>query len=162
MAPRPPTPANSIPALLSFAPEHTTLTPALGTAFPPSVQLSALLCAPDSDALVTDLAKLISTRGVVFFAAQDLALADQHALMVHLGADGRRPSTSGLHKHPVSESTSELAKTTSVISSTGGIARAGLVSNARASGGWHADITFERVPSDYAVRAPVPETCVVG
>jgi len=32
-----------------------------------------------------------------------------------------------------------------------GIARAGLVQGTRASNGWHSDITFERVPSDYAV-----------
>lgn len=32
-----------------------------------------------------------------------------------------------------------------------GISRAGFTPNARASNGWHADITFEPVPSDYAV-----------
>jgi hypothetical protein len=156
MAPRPPTPSDSMSALSAFALERTTLTPTIGTAFPASVQLSALLSASDSDALVADLAALISARGVVFFAAQDLELTDQHALMVRLGANGRRPPTSTLHKHPVSESTSELAKTTSVISSMGGISRAGLVPNTRASSGWHADITFERVPSDYAVGASYP------
>jgi alpha-ketoglutarate-dependent taurine dioxygenase len=156
MAPRPPTPADSSSALSAFAPQRTALTPVLGTAFPASVQLSALLAAPDSDALVSELAELISARGVVFFAAQDLSLADQHALMVRLGANGRRPPTSALHKHPVSETASELAKTTSVISSMCCISRAGLVPNTRASSGWHADITFERVPSDYAVCAPYP------
>ena len=32
-----------------------------------------------------------------------------------------------------------------------GIARAGFRKNQRASTGWHADITFEPVPSDYAI-----------
>ena len=32
----------------------------------------------------------------------------------------------------------------------GGIARAGYQSAVRASQGWHADISFERVPSDFA------------
>ena len=32
-----------------------------------------------------------------------------------------------------------------------GIARAGFIQNVRASNGWHSDITFEPVPSDYAV-----------
>lgn len=32
-----------------------------------------------------------------------------------------------------------------------GIARAGYAPNIRASHGWHADITFEPFPSDYAV-----------
>lgn len=32
-----------------------------------------------------------------------------------------------------------------------GIARLGLVEGTRASNGWHTDITFENLPSDYAV-----------
>lgn len=32
-----------------------------------------------------------------------------------------------------------------------GISRTGYVPKARASDGWHSDITFENVPSDYAV-----------
>jgi alpha-ketoglutarate-dependent taurine dioxygenase len=158
-------PAPSTSALTAFAPEHTTLTPAIGTSFPSSTQLSALLAAPNSDELVAELAALVAHRGVVFFAAQDLDLAAQHALMARLGDGGRRPADSGLHRHPVSESTSELKKTTSVISSTGGISRAGLVPNTRASNGWHADITFERVPSDYAVSclySPAPRSCLIA
>lgn len=33
-----------------------------------------------------------------------------------------------------------------------GISRTGYVATTRASDGWHSDITFENVPSDYAVR----------
>jgi alpha-ketoglutarate-dependent taurine dioxygenase len=171
MAPSPPSPTPSdYPTLSTFAPDQTTLTPHIGTSFDSSTQLSALLAAPNSDALVRELAHLISQRGVVFFAVQDLSLEAQHELMERLGADGRRPAGSSLHRHPVSETTSELKKTTSVISSMGqvhlthiwiyltysglnsGISRAGLTPNTRASNGWHADITFEPVPSDYAVR----------
>lgn len=36
----------------------------------------------------------------------------------------------------------------------GGISRTGYNEGKKASAGWHADITFEKVPSDYAVRVP--------
>ena len=39
---------------------------------------------------------------------------------------------------------------------TEGIARAGVKEHTRASNGWHADITFEKVPSDYAVSLDWP------
>lgn len=38
-----------------------------------------------------------------------------------------------------------------------GIARADYVDGGRASNGWHSDISFERVPSDYTVGiTPLP------
>ena len=40
-----------------------------------------------------------------------------------------------------------------VLARAGGIARADVVDGQRASAGWHADITFEKVPSDYAVSS---------
>jgi hypothetical protein len=121
MAPRPPSPSSSsnTPALSAFAPESTTLTPHVGTSFTSATQLSSILSAPNSDELVHDLASLISQRGVVFFSAQDLDVEQQHELMERLGVGSNRPESSSLHRHPVSETTSELKKTTSVISSTG-------------------------------------------
>ncbi|KAF7986710.1 hypothetical protein HWV62_20244 [Athelia sp. TMB] len=130
--------------------EHRDLTPHIGTRFP-ATQLSALLRAPNAQELITDLAALVAHRGVVFFAAQDLSLAEQTRLADRLGAYAGRPPTSGLHRHPISEETSEISAEVSVIDSKGGIARADLVQHARASRGWHADITFERIPSDYAL-----------
>lgn len=71
--------------------------------------------------------------------------------MTRLGAHSGRPAGSGLHVHPISESSPELGADTSVISSAGGIARAGYVHGARASAGWHADVSFEPFPADYTV-----------
>ncbi|KAF8063315.1 taurine catabolism dioxygenase [Lyophyllum atratum] len=128
-------------------------TPIIGTTFPnKSVQLSELLAAPNSDELIKDLATLVSHRGVVFFSDQNLTIEQQTELGTRLGELGGKPKTSGLHTHPISEETPELGAEVSVISSKGGIARpeARLVST-RASRGWHSDITFEPVPSDYAI-----------
>ncbi|KAI0343710.1 taurine catabolism dioxygenase [Trametopsis cervina] len=123
----------------------------IGTSFPAGVQLSDLLTAPNSDELVGHLAKLVSQRGVVFFKSQNLTLSDQKQLGLRLGQLTGRPAESSLHKHPVTETTPELGSDTQVISSMQGIARAGVIRNTRASNGWHADITFEPVPSDYAI-----------
>ncbi|THH01348.1 hypothetical protein EW026_g1356 [Hermanssonia centrifuga] len=107
----------------------------IGTSFPSdSTQLSALLDAENSDELIRDLATLVSHRGVVFFKNQDITIQKQKELGLRLGQLTGRPAESGLHKHPVSEETPELGADTSVISSMGGIARAGYP-----------------VPSDYAI-----------
>ncbi|EGN97587.1 hypothetical protein SERLA73DRAFT_184347 [Serpula lacrymans var. lacrymans S7.3] len=124
----------------------------IGTRFPnKNVQLSKLLAAPNSEELIKDLATLVSHRGVVFFTDQDIGIEQQKLLVARLGELTGKPKTSGLHKHPISESTSELGGDVSVISSMGGISRAGLKPGKLASNGWHADITFEHVPSDYAI-----------
>lgn len=58
----------------------------IGTRFPDdAVQISKILRADDSDALVTDLANLVSQRGVVFFTNQDLTIADQKELITRMG-----------------------------------------------------------------------------
>ncbi|KAH7908154.1 hypothetical protein BJ138DRAFT_1158368 [Hygrophoropsis aurantiaca] len=149
-----------LPSLLA---EHasTDLTPHIGTLFPASFQLSSLASSdassdfadltPADRAFLTELATLISQRGVVFFPAQDLKIAQQLRLAHLLGQAGGKPADSTLHRHPVSESMSELGGEVSVISSMGGISRAGLQEGRRAANGWHADITFEHVPSDYAI-----------
>lgn len=92
----------------------------IGTRFPnKSTQLSQFLTAQNSDELITDLASLVSHRGVVFFTAQDLTLEQQRELGDRLGQLSGRPATSKLHRHPISENTSELGAETSVISSMG-------------------------------------------
>ncbi|KAJ7280051.1 hypothetical protein C8J57DRAFT_1301503 [Mycena rebaudengoi] len=127
-------------------------TPHVGTTFPSKrTQLSEILSAPNSDELLKDLATLVSHRGVVFFKDQDLDINKQKELGTRLGELSGKPATSKLHVHPISEDTPELTADVSVISSAGGIARAGYSRSARASNGWHADITFEHVPSDYAI-----------
>ncbi|KZV86204.1 taurine catabolism dioxygenase [Exidia glandulosa HHB12029] len=137
------------PASVILGPS-SDLTPAIGTVFGPNTQLTDLLV---NDEAVAALAKLVSERGVLFFERQGITLAQQKELMLRLGAlsSPPRPNGSGLHVHPISEDSPELGADTSVISSAGGIARAGYVKNARASGGWHSDISFENYPSDYTM-----------
>ncbi|KAL1741167.1 hypothetical protein HDZ31DRAFT_46027 [Schizophyllum fasciatum] len=149
--PIPVDPANLAGSLSTFAP--VDLTPHIGTQFTDKdVQLSQLLRAPNADELLRDLAVLVSHRGVVFFSAQDISIEDQKVLGQRLGELTGKPATSKLHLHPISEVKSELGGEVSVIDSKMGIARAGLrQEKERASKGWHADITFENVPSDYAI-----------
>lgn len=67
-----------------------------------------------------------------------------------------KPESSGLHIHPITEAGSELGDQISVISSVkkkkGDAPINPLTEPSKfASNGWHADITFEPVPSDYAM-----------
>ncbi|KAG9217857.1 hypothetical protein CCMSSC00406_0005227 [Pleurotus cornucopiae] len=142
---------NNSPTLLSRF-NVQDLTTHIGTQFPDEdVQLSHLLVDPDGDQLIKELASLVSFRGVVFFKNQDIGIQQQKELATRLGELSGKPKTSTLHRHPVSEDTRELGADVSVISSMGGIARAGVVESTRASNGWHSDITFERVPADYSI-----------
>ncbi|KAK0187380.1 hypothetical protein F5146DRAFT_1142376 [Armillaria mellea] len=96
----------------------------------------------------TQLASFLSSDGL---SPRPRHAHEQKELARRMGALSGNPATSDLHVHPISEDVPELGKDVSVISSKGGIARAGSDESARASKGWHADITFERVPSDYAL-----------
>ncbi|TFY80403.1 hypothetical protein EWM64_g3610 [Hericium alpestre] len=127
-------------------------TPHIGTRFPDaSVQLSQWLKADNADQLIKDLATLVSHRGVVFFSNQDLTVEEQRLLGTRLGELSGKPKSSTLHKHPITEATPEFGADISVISSEGGITQIDRQRIQRASNGWHADITFEKVPSDYAI-----------
>jgi len=145
MAPAPPSPVT-----LLGGHQQTDLTPTLGTLFDSSTQLSHLFSSPDA---LSELSTLISQRGVVFFSSQDIDIHQQKDLARALGqyALPPRPEGSGLHKHPISENSPELGADTSVISSMGGIARARERPTARASRGWHTDISFEHVPADFSI-----------
>lgn len=70
-----------------------------------------------------------------------------------------------MHVHPLTEEGSELGDQISVISSEkqkkgGGLTHQLSDTSRFASVGWHADITFEPVPSDYAMLKihTLPET----
>ncbi|KZV98581.1 taurine catabolism dioxygenase [Exidia glandulosa HHB12029] len=127
----------------------TDLTPALGTVYSSDTQLSQLL---ESDDALKTVARLTSERGVLFFRKQDMTLPQQKILIEKLGAMTNRPADAGLHRGPMSEHrVAELGAETSVIASYGGIARAGVVPGTLASTGWHSDISFEKVGSDYAM-----------
>ncbi|KAG6852453.1 hypothetical protein C0991_011819 [Blastosporella zonata] len=165
---------NSPPSLLGSLAnlESFDTTPIIGTTFPDkAVQLSQLLRAPNSDVLIKDLATLVSHRGVVFFSDQDLTIQEQKELATRLGELSGKPKTSKLHIHPISEDTPELGSDVSIISSkeygkpndmlgfelltitsSRGITRTSTkLTSTRSSRGWHSDITFEPVPSDYAI-----------
>ncbi|KZT40928.1 taurine catabolism dioxygenase [Sistotremastrum suecicum HHB10207 ss-3] len=132
--------------------ERRDETPVIGTRFlSKNTQLTNFLTAPNTDDLFTELARLISERGVVFFPSQEINVSQMKQVMYRLGEQGGRPRTSGLHKHPISEDSSELGAEVSIISSEGGILKADYYSGGRSSSGWHSDITFEKVPSDYSM-----------
>ncbi|KAL1979750.1 hypothetical protein VTN96DRAFT_5226 [Rasamsonia emersonii] len=137
--------------------EHFDVTPIIGTEFP-TANLKEWLRAPNSDELLRDLAITVSQRGVVFFRRQDdLDNNLQKELADRLGKLAGKPSTSGLHIHPVSNSAREYGDKDdeiSVISSEGAkkLYKKPLYQTKQSSKeGWHSDITFEPVPSDYAI-----------
>jgi alpha-ketoglutarate-dependent taurine dioxygenase len=134
------------------------VTPAIGREFAADLQLSALLSAPNADALVRDLAVLVSRRGVVFFRGQDISPDDMMVLARRIGELSGRPAQSDMCIHPVSEYTPELVHTPKpqVISAErqnkgGGIRRIHDDVSRWASVAWHSDVSFENVPSDYSM-----------
>ncbi|KAH7351308.1 putative alpha-ketoglutarate-dependent taurine dioxygenase [Rhexocercosporidium sp. MPI-PUGE-AT-0058] len=151
------------PLKLSGALDHFEsfdVTPTIGREFV-GVNLAKWLRAPNSDELIRDLAITISRRGVVFFRKQDDITNDlQKELVQRLGELSGKPSTSKLHIHPVSNSGRDLGgkdDEISVISSEQAKKiykdRFLFQTEKKQSGkeGWHSDITFEPIPSDYAL-----------
>jgi len=152
------------PLKLSGALDHFEsfdVTPIIGREFV-GVNLAKWLRAPNSDELLRDLAITISQRGVVFFRKQDdIDNNLQKELVQRLGELSGKPATSKLHIHPISNSGRSLGgkdDEISVISSEQAkkiYAKDlwGTESQKKQSGkeGWHSDITFEPVPSDYAL-----------
>ncbi|ORY47735.1 taurine catabolism dioxygenase [Rhizoclosmatium globosum] len=114
------------------------------------IQIRDLLNAPNSDELLLDLAVLISERGVVFLRDQDLTFEEQKDFANRLGKVTGKPATSGLHSHPINKNyaiSSELDKTY-----TNQFIKARLSNRSELhSQQWHSDVTFEPIPSDYAV-----------
>lgn len=135
--------------------EHFDVTPTIGREFP-TANLKEWIEAPNSDELLKELAITISRRGVVFFRKQDgLDNELQKVLAQRLGELSGKPSSSKLHIHPVSNSGRRLGgkdDTISVISSeqTKELYSQRFVKSQSSKEGWHSDITFEPVPSDYA------------
>jgi len=153
------------PLRLSGALDHVKsfdVTPIIGREFQ-DVDLAAWLKAPNSDELLRDLAITISQRGVVFFRAQNNLTNDlQKELAQRLGEASGKPSTSKLHIHPVSNSGRELGGNDDEISVISSEQGKKIYKNVNINGdastlkqstkeGWHSDITFEPIPSDYAI-----------
>jgi alpha-ketoglutarate-dependent taurine dioxygenase len=101
----------------------------------------------------------VSRRGVVFFRKQDDLTNDlQKQLVQKLGELSGKPSTSKLHIHPVVNSGRTLGCKDDEISVLASEEfkklnleriQGGLKQTNRE--GWHSDITFEPIPSDYAI-----------
>ncbi|EME45512.1 hypothetical protein DOTSEDRAFT_43830 [Dothistroma septosporum NZE10] len=134
----------------------------------PDLQLSEIL---DDDSKIRDLAILVSQRGVVFFRKQELNIDDQKILGQKLGKLTGKPWTSRLHKHALYNASrglkidehgradDEISIISSVQNRAHDAAKYKAASPYLASEGWHADISFEPIPSDYAILkiTEVPE-----
>ncbi|KPM43180.1 hypothetical protein AK830_g3300 [Neonectria ditissima] len=139
--------------------EQFDVTAVIGREFP-KLQLSEIL---KDDTKLRDLAVLVSQRGVLFFRNQDINIDDQKYLGQKLGELTGKPESSKLHKHALSNSkrgiavdeNGKLDDEVSVISSEQNRKfyqnRFSPLSKSLAGEGWHADITFENIPSDYAI-----------
>ncbi|KAJ6440608.1 3-ketoacyl-CoA thiolase [Purpureocillium lavendulum] len=130
------------------------VTPVIGREIT-GLQIRDLLKA-ESSSLIRDVAVTVSQRGVLFLKNQDVTPSEMKDFMLKLTSLSGCPSSSGLHVHPLTEEGSELGDQISVISSEkqkkgGGLTHQLSDVSRFASAGWHSDITFERVPSDYAM-----------
>ncbi|KAK3492763.1 uncharacterized protein B0T23DRAFT_149005 [Neurospora hispaniola] len=144
--------------------ENFEVTPVIGREYV-NVDLVEWLRAPNSDKLLRDLAITISQRGVVFFRKQDKLTDDlQKELVDRLGKLAGKPATSGLHIHPISNASREHGVEDNEISVISSAQAKSLykdkylfkgfgVNSGRQSAKdqWHSDITFEPIPSDYAL-----------
>ncbi|KAL1845144.1 hypothetical protein VTK73DRAFT_1035 [Phialemonium thermophilum] len=133
--------------------EHMDLTPVSGREYK-GLQVTDLLKADDQ--VMRDLAATISQRGVVFLRDQVVTPQEMKQFCLRLTDVAGCPESSGLHVHPLTEEGSELGDQVSVISSEkqkkgGGLTHQLSDVSRFASAGWHTDISFEPVPSDYAM-----------
>ncbi|KAI8936663.1 hypothetical protein NX059_007060 [Plenodomus lindquistii] len=133
--------------------DYQDLTPVIGREYN-GLQVTDLL--KWGDELIRDLAITISQRGVVFLRDQNVTPSQMKDLMLRITELSGCPESSSLHVHPLTEEGSELGDQISVISSEkqkkgGGLTHQLSDVSRFASAGWHTDISFEPVPSDYAM-----------
>lgn len=137
-------------------------TPVIGREYI-DVDLAEWIRAPNSDELIRDLAITISRRGVVFFRKQDNITNElQKELVQRLGELSGKPASSGLHIHPIINASRDRGGQDNEISVISSVQNRKLYKRfAQGQSGankpqtrrleWHSDITFEPVPSDYAL-----------
>lgn len=130
-------------------------TPAIGRQYT-GLQVRKVLEMENRDQIIRDIAYVVSSRGVIFLKDQDVTPQEMKIFGELLSTLAGCPKQSGLHVHPLTEEGSELGDQISVISSAkqakgGGLTHQLSDTSRLASVGWHADITFEAVPSDYAM-----------
>ncbi|KAL7004371.1 hypothetical protein EMMF5_006062 [Cystobasidiomycetes sp. EMM_F5] len=136
-------------------------TPAIGTEFPAGqLDLARLVQeeSGESEQVLKELASLVSHRGVVFVRKQsNLTPALLNKLVDKIGILSGRPAESNLHIHPLSKEfneAGELIRGGETIDSHPD-AEGRQISFADekstfASAGWHSDVSFEPVPSNYS------------
>ncbi|RAO73509.1 uncharacterized protein BHQ10_009521 [Talaromyces amestolkiae] len=144
--------------------KYRDLTPVIGREYT-GIQIAQVLDSEDRDRLIQDIATIVSQRGVVFLRSQDVTHLQMKDFCERLSTLAGCPQSSSLHIHPLTEEGSELGDQISLISSEkqkkgGGLTHQLSDTSRFASVGWHADITFENVPSDYAILKihTLPET----
>ncbi|CAI7629621.1 unnamed protein product [Penicillium crustosum] len=142
--------------------KYEDLTRILGRVYH-DIDLAEVLNAPNADELLRDLAITISHRGLVVFRNQKNLTADQQKFFTHrLGQLTGKPEESGVHIHPINHTVHKEGEKPDLEMST--IARnpanmlskqSGVVAGKKTlkkqsvADGWHSDIAFERVTSDY-------------
>jgi len=153
--------------------ESFDVTPVIGREFV-NANVVEWLQAPNADELIRELALTstsspliskpmlkvpVSQRGVVFFRKQDNLTAElQKQLIQRIGLLSGKPSTSGLHIHPILNSEREDYRVTDPeISTIDSELNKKLYANnpkfnkkKQSSGVWHSDIAFEPKPADYS------------
>jgi alpha-ketoglutarate-dependent taurine dioxygenase len=96
----------------------------------------------------------VAERGVVFFRAQDNLTNDlQKALILRMGQLTGRPSSHGLHIHPVTNDSREFGDPDPQISTINSEGRKTLYNDSdytKMAAVWHSDISFEKAPADFS------------
>ena len=173
--------------------ESLEITPVLGREYP-KAKIVDLMNAPNSDELLRDLAitgefysssvvktpkyalhlpdehvnQKVSQRGVVVFRAQDDVDTEiLKTLAIRLGELTGRPSTSGLHIHPLFNSERDHGGEDNQINCVSSEDRKKVYAaeqhhakKNQSHNNWHSDLGFEAVPGDYScfILTEVPET----
>lgn len=147
--------------------------PSESSNFPPSTTDDAIkawlemINTENTDTLTHIVSSAVSYRGVVFVRGQsDLTPALVAKLALKLGQLSGRPNASKLHIHPLSKEFSESGeflgeKIDSERDEQGRQISFPDEKSELASAGWHTDISFEPIPSDYALLQlrTIPEEC---